>query len=566
MAKIDIKNRIRGIADKVRERFREKEKLHADIQNLLDTISVSVTAIGIDVGTSSIKAAVLKGIGKKCKVLEIRSSDIARREAGRASPEAVTQAIYELVSGLVKQKSPMVVGTFSTQSAMIRNIEVPFKKESRIGQVIKFETEPHIPVPIEDVIVNHWSLPIQSGSGTSIMVATVKKSVLSSYIEIMKNAGLEPEVIELEAFSIFNGYLLTKDSREATSTLILDIGASKSTAILAVGRHLYMVRSIGVGGDAFTLSIAGALGVVFPEAERLKLSFSAGEEEGAAREKEILGAIQAPLSRLHREIDVTIGSASLLLKGQPIERVLVCGGGSGLPGVMQYISSRLGCSVARIDEISGVRAAASIDIVRGFAAVGAAAGQIMRLGRRTNLRQEELAYSGRQARLKKQLTTTVILAVSVAVAWLGFFFVNLYLKKKLYRKLGAEITGNFRESFPGVQMESGGDVIKQMEAEYETLQSQYKSFKGLSEGSISSLEILREISSLIPQTLDMQVTDITIEEEAVTIKGKTTEFASVDSIENALKKSGYFESVKDFPSEKDTDGNIKFKFELARPQ
>lgn len=560
-----LQERLRGIAEKVRARFSEKEKLHADIQNLLDTISVSVTAIGIDVGTSCIKAAVLKGSGKTSKVLEVHTNDIPRRGPGRSSPEAVTQAIHELISSLGKLKDPLVVGTFSAQSAMIRNIDVPFKKESRISQVIKFETEPHIPVPIEDVVVNHWSLPIETEGGTSIMVATVRKSVLSSYIDIMKEAGMEPEVVELEAFSLFNGYLLTEESREAAPTLILDIGAGKSTALLAVGKYLYLVRSIGVGGDAFTLAIAGALGVAFPKAEGLKLAFSSGEGGDSDREKEILAAIQNPLSRLYREIDVTISSASLLLKGQSIERVILSGGGSKLPGVTQYISSRLGCSVDCIGEVSRVRSSSPADTVRCLAAIGAAAGQTMRLERRTNLRQEELAYSGKQARLKKQLTFTVALAASIVVAWVGLFFFNLHLKKKLHRDLRSELARSFRESFPGVRIESG-DIVEQMENEYEKLQEQYQSFKALSEGSISSLEILREISSLLPASLDMQVTDINIEEDDVSIKGKTTEFATVDSIENALRTSKYFESVKNFPAEKDRDGNIKFRFELVRPQ
>ena len=52
MVKIDIKSKMGGIAEKARERLREKSKLKADLHNILDTVSTSVTAIGIDVGTS----------------------------------------------------------------------------------------------------------------------------------------------------------------------------------------------------------------------------------------------------------------------------------------------------------------------------------------------------------------------------------------------------------------------------------------------------------------------------------------------------------------------------------
>ena len=562
MAKIDIKSKMGGLAERVRERFSEKSKIQSDIQNVLDTVSPAVTAIGIDTGTSSIKAAIVRGTGKKGKVLGVLTTDIPRLGPGRASNETITQAISEIASWLGKQKDAILGGTFSTQSAMIRNIEVPFKKEARIKQVIKFETEQHIPVPINEVIVNHWSLPLELESGTSIMVATVKKNVLSSYIDVMKNAGVEPEVIELDAFSIFNGYLLTKKALDPSPTLILDIGAGKSTAILTMRRHLFMVRSIGVGGDAFTLSIAKALGVAFAEAEQLKLAFATGDNKVAEREEVILSAIQSPLSRLHREIAMTIGSASTLLKGQSIERVLMCGGGSKLPGVTQYLSSRLGCSVEPLEEITLSGPSTPIEAVRYVGAVGVAAGQVMRLGKRTNLRDEELAYTGRKARLKKQLVTTAALALSLIVAWVGLFFFNLHLKKKLERDLRISLVRNFKEAF-SLNPEPG-DIVEQMEKEYNKLESQYQSFKGLSEGAISSLEIFREISSHMPKGLEIQVTDLIINEDEVTIKGKTTEFGSVDEIEKTLRTSKYFKSVKNFPAEKGRDGNIKFKFELKR--
>jgi len=62
--------------------------------------------------------------------------------------------------------------------------------------------------------------------------------------------------------------------------------------------------------------------------------------------------------------------------------------------------------------------------------------------------------------------------------------------------------------------------------------------------SVSALDILREISRIIPDSLKVQVVTMDINNKRVLFRGRTNSFRSVDLIKNALAKSRYFEGDK----------------------
>ena len=88
----------------------------------------------------------------------------------------------------------------------------------------------------------------------------------------------------------------------------------------------------------------------------------------------------------------------------------------------------------------------------------------------------------------------------------------------------------------------------------------YERFLALSTNALSSLEILREISALIPPEIKVQVISLSINQEGVEMDGLVNSPADADKIKQALQKSRYFKTV-DVPSTSAYGGN-KHKFKL----
>jgi len=92
-------------------------------------------------------------------------------------------------------------------------------------------------------------------------------------------------------------------------------------------------------------------------------------------------------------------------------------------------------------------------------------------------------------------------------------------------------------------------------------QKSYESFSALSASAISALEVLREISALMPPDLKVQVTGLVIGQEGVEMDGRVDTPGDADRIKLALQRSSYFSSV-DVPSTS-AHGGGKHKFRLV---
>ena len=116
----------------------------------------------------------------------------------------------------------------------------------------------------------------------------------------------------------------------------------------------------------------------------------------------------------------------------------------------------------------------------------------------------------------------------------------------------------YRETFPDERMVSATSVVPTMQKRLKDYQESYESFSVLSESAISSLEILREISSRIPREIKVQVTDLSISQDEVEMEGLIDNPGDADKIKLKLAESNYFSSV-DVPSTTQEDHKYKFK-------
>ena len=81
------------------------------------------------------------------------------------------------------------------------------------------------------------------------------------------------------------------------------------------------------------------------------------------------------------------------------------------------------------------------------------------------------------------------------------------------------------------------------------------------------LELLKDISQRVPKSLNVHVTRMVIDPEAVRINGKTDTFNSVDNIKNELGASAYFSAVTISSANLDRAGRqVQFEIKLQRAQ
>jgi Tfp pilus assembly PilM family ATPase len=127
-------------------------------------------------------------------------------------------------------------------------------------------------------------------------------------------------------------------SPEETS-LIVDIGAGRTSFIITEGVIPYFTSSIPFSSEMISDAIAGNFNIDKKNAEQIKIN------EGIERSSDggsVFNAVKALLETLASEIEKTMDFYQNISKeSSGINKIIMCGGGSNLRGIVPYLTTRL---------------------------------------------------------------------------------------------------------------------------------------------------------------------------------------------------------------------------------
>ena len=237
-------------------------------------------------------------------------------DAGR-----VVEAIKELLAPQ-QVKTKEVVLSVSGSSVIIKRIAVSDMSDEELSESIKWEAEQYIPFSIDDVNVDFQKLGpgAQEGQADVLLVA-VKKDKINDYVNLVKEAGLEPVVLDVDAFALANMYELNYE-QEAGIIALLNIGASvMNINILKDGTSIF-TRDITVGGNRYTEALQREFGLTYEDAEKVKR----GEAVDGADTEQIAGVMASVTEDIVAETQRSLDFFRSTTGSEQVSRVLVSGG------------------------------------------------------------------------------------------------------------------------------------------------------------------------------------------------------------------------------------------------
>jgi type IV pilus assembly protein PilM len=309
--------------------------------------------LGIDIGTSGVRIVQLAKRGERV-VLE-KYGEIGARvfyeESARTfekstlllSTHDIARAILAICqeAKITEKKAFFAIPDFAS---FFTSFELPPMTREEVPQAVRFEARHYIPLPLAEVTLD-WSIvegeaDERRKTPLKILLVAVSNDLLDQYSQIANLANLELKGLEVEAFSLVRA--LAGEEKEVM--VILDIGARSTTINIVDQGILKVSHSFDVAGNEMTQVLAKALDVDFFEAENLKkahgLKYFFPEEFKEEEEKKLIvkkvGEILMPLVDLIlAELERTDQSFSQLT-GKRIEKVILAGGSSLLPGLKEY--------------------------------------------------------------------------------------------------------------------------------------------------------------------------------------------------------------------------------------
>lgn len=294
--------------------------------------------IGLDIGSSSVKVIQLartkKGYGLvKLGMVPLPPEAIV--DGSIIDSMTVTNSIRELVQGHgIKVKD--TVSALTGQSVIIKKVSLPAMTEEELTESIQWEAEQYIPFPIADVNIDFQILgtALEGRGQMEVMLVAVKKDVIIDYTNIIKEAGLNPVVVDVDTFALENMFEINYPIAPNENVALANIGAGvMSMSILSDGVTTF-TKTVPIGGNTFTEEIQKELNVGFKDAETLKLG---GEVKGVdvSGLPPILERVSNNVAtEIKRSIDFFLGGAAV----GHVTRIYLSGGCSkvkGLPGIIQ---------------------------------------------------------------------------------------------------------------------------------------------------------------------------------------------------------------------------------------
>jgi len=308
--------------------------------------------VGLDIGSSAVKAVELKPVGKGFKVVAFAIEPIPPDsivDGAIIDGTAVADSIKRLFENK-NFKSKDVAASLSGNAVIVKKINLPVMTEAELAESIYWEAEQYIPFDIQDVNLDYQILDAGGGpdaKGTmDVLLVAAKKEKIADYTGVISQAGRVPVVVDVDAFALQNAFEVNYGLEPDAVVVLLNAGASAININIVTGDQSVFTRDISMGGNSYTEAVQKELNLPFESAEQLKKGQSI---EGGATFDEVKPVLQAMTENVLLEIQKTFDFFKATASSDRIDRVVLSGGASRVDGFAEALRERFGTTVESFD-------------------------------------------------------------------------------------------------------------------------------------------------------------------------------------------------------------------------
>ena len=322
------------------------------------------TAIGLDIGTSSVRAAELALRASGPELLhfgQIALPEGALRDGEVVDQAAVTEAIRELWSAVSFSHRKVTVGVANPR-VVVRQVEVPFLVGDELRKALPLLVGDQVPIDASQAVLDFAPLEeIRSSDGgrslSGLLVAGVEEMIVKS-VDAVIAAGLDPRVVDLNSFAVLRSIASSPGlGLSARPEAVVDIGADLTNIIVHENGIPRFVRILLSGGRQITQALVDEMGMTLPEAEQAKREVGLADEAGTS--SAMARTMNRAAGEIIEEIRGSLDYYSATSPTGPVTRVVLTGGAARLHGLHERLAERLRVPVENGSTLSGLAVGAT---------------------------------------------------------------------------------------------------------------------------------------------------------------------------------------------------------------
>jgi type IV pilus assembly protein PilM len=312
----------------------------------------SKSVIGLDIGSSAVKAVELKPAGKGFRVAAYGEEPVpadAIVDGAIIDAGAVAEAIRQVFERNKAFKGKDVCASLSGNAVIVKKITLPVMTESELGESIYWEAEQYIPFDIQDVNLDYQILDAGTGPDSrgsmEVLLVAAKKEKIGDYTGVIAQAGRTPVIVDVDAFALQNAFDVNYGLDPGQVTVLLNAGASAININILQGEQSMFTRDISIGGNAYTEAVQKELDLPHESAEQLKKGIPV---DGASFE-EAQPVLRAVTENVLLEVQKTFDFFKATASSDRIDRIMLSGGASRVDGFRDMLHERFNAPVEEFD-------------------------------------------------------------------------------------------------------------------------------------------------------------------------------------------------------------------------
>ncbi|HSL03567.1 MAG TPA: pilus assembly protein PilM [Nitrospiraceae bacterium] len=494
--------------------------------------------IGLDIGQTALKAVRFRRRLTGRESVEYFHQPVPYGRQEHTEPAYRTAMLRNFLWQHGLYGSGEIVTAPPCQDVFVRTLSFPFRDASKLAQIVPFEMENLIPMPLEDVTVGSLLLPAresQEGNakakGSDVLVTAAPKAKIAEHLRFMASADLNPSAITVDGMALFSvsQFLKEEGAQVPGDMAIIDVGASKTTLCLVHEGRPVLLRTVLWGGNHLTHALAVRYACSFAEAERRKRAMAVQE-------------IDTWLEPVIKELRVSLHT----FEGAVHQRLTHCwvsGGGSKLKELSGHMAKQLGLLPVGPRQGFGSSCPRAFSIAFGLAIHP----NIVRPRWKSRLVGSNLALDFKAGSDAASATTDVSkrdrrLAVwgglILAVLALGDLSVRVVLKNSAVMDLKHGLQVQYEHTFgPGA---NPGEEVDQARARVSQLEKGLSIVDGTRHNVLAGLA---ELVKHVPPGVPLKIRELTIDGTSIHLEGETTTFDAVEKIKQAFAANETFHEI-----------------------
>ncbi len=322
----------------------------------MKNLKPSFDAVGIDIGTHSIKIAYLKNDTlTKLGLREISPDTALTTMPAEEKDKLISNVLKQIITeNQVNIKKAII--SLSGDAVVVRYIILPKMSQKDLETTIKFEAEPYISFPLDQAQLDFQILGDNEEEETKrmdVLLVAGKKDIIDRQVSIVKGVGLRPVLIDVDSFALENlyDYNMGEDTNTG-SVVLLNIGATFTNINIIENGISRFTRDVSIAGNNLTKALQRDLRLDYLKAEELKKNKAVilGEDEEGDKESEQISDIIKPvfhelLGEIRRSLDYYQAQSS----ERSLKKIILSGGTAKIKGIEKFITQETKLPVERIN-------------------------------------------------------------------------------------------------------------------------------------------------------------------------------------------------------------------------